>query len=622
MPAPVEPHGCGFAVRFPHWRDRTIDEEAFRQQLGVPADDDPVWSQDKTVVRGPAGMGAAGIDEENDLFLRAFRELGLVLGQPRDSGMGRGFDVRCPWQEEHTDRVDSGTFFAPGRGFRCHHGHCDGRGLPELPARLNELLIEDNGGLVTLAGLDFDEVDLVGDPVHGRLIPVGKRKRVAVGGETYELSEDGLALAFVDEHQDRLRWDNTRGLWLIWGRHWLVDGVGRVFHWARELARRLRQDQEGAKALAKIAAASAIERAARSDPRVATVLLDWDKDQYAIGTADVHVDLRTGAMRPLEPRDLMQRSTLVAPDPEMATPIWDKFLWETFGGDIDQIEWLHQWFGYCLTGDVTAEMLVFLYGTGGNGKGTVIDTITAIAGDYATPINTGMLMQRKFEAHETEIARLCGARLIFGSELNKDARWDAARLKRLASKEGKMTGRFMHKNHFDFPLTGKLTITANHKPVIEHVDSALERRLVLWPFPFQLEKAAMDASLKDRLVPEYPGILWKLIVGANEALGTIAGGGSLWNLVPQTVVEASREYLVEEDHTALWLKERCVKGGSVGATEAHKDYETWCNVEGHIPISVRKISAEAKRAAGLAGMLIEVRHTETGSVWQGVSLKG
>lgn len=52
-------------------------------------------------------------------------------------GSGR-YDITCPWFNEHTDRIDSGTaYFEPDDnyplgGFKCQHGHCNKRHIRDL----------------------------------------------------------------------------------------------------------------------------------------------------------------------------------------------------------------------------------------------------------------------------------------------------------------------------------------------------------------------------------------------------------------------------------------------------------------------------------------------------------
>jgi hypothetical protein len=97
---------------------------------------------------------------EMDAVLQAFRLLGKVQGHGRVMTMGWGFDVECPWVEEHTARATTGTSYVPVHGrFHCHHGHCQDRDMGEVRERLDQLLREQSGGVMSIAALEFDAVD-------------------------------------------------------------------------------------------------------------------------------------------------------------------------------------------------------------------------------------------------------------------------------------------------------------------------------------------------------------------------------------------------------------------------------------------------------------------------------
>lgn len=70
---------------------------------------------------------------ENPIVVK-LRALGLHKG---DLGAGK-HEITCPWADEHTDKVDSGTaYFEPNPdypvgGFRCHHSHGDRLRLGDL----------------------------------------------------------------------------------------------------------------------------------------------------------------------------------------------------------------------------------------------------------------------------------------------------------------------------------------------------------------------------------------------------------------------------------------------------------------------------------------------------------
>jgi putative DNA primase/helicase len=93
------------------------------------------------------------------------------------------------------------------------------------------------------------------------------------------------------------------------------------------------------------------------------------------------------------------------------------------------IGFLQRFLGYCLTGYTHEHILVFLYGTGGNGKGVFVSTVTGILNDYAVVAPIEMFLIRKYEAHPTEIARLKGARLVVAQETQKGRSWDEAKIK-------------------------------------------------------------------------------------------------------------------------------------------------------------------------------------------------
>lgn len=97
--------------------------------------------------RGSALPGKTSTaDDRLDLLTRA----GLHL-EPL-SGTEGAHRIVCPWVHEHTDEDPSGTvYFSPSEengwrgGFKCHHGHCQGRTIADLTfflARLQQISAE------------------------------------------------------------------------------------------------------------------------------------------------------------------------------------------------------------------------------------------------------------------------------------------------------------------------------------------------------------------------------------------------------------------------------------------------------------------------------------------------
>jgi putative DNA primase/helicase len=97
-------------------------------------------------------------------------------------------------------------------------------------------------------------------------------------------------------------------------------------------------------------------------------------------------------------------------------PLWDAFLARVTDNNHELIGFLQRYLGYCMTGHTREHVLLFLYGTGANGKGVFVNTVSRIFGDYAMVAPMDLFMASKHERHPTEIAKLRGVRLIVAQE--------------------------------------------------------------------------------------------------------------------------------------------------------------------------------------------------------------
>lgn len=74
---------------------------------------------------------------ENDPIYKMLDGQGLIKYQDGDK-----WQITCPWVEDHTGETDNGTalMIRPGGelGFKCHHGHCEGKNLGDVHDWLSE----------------------------------------------------------------------------------------------------------------------------------------------------------------------------------------------------------------------------------------------------------------------------------------------------------------------------------------------------------------------------------------------------------------------------------------------------------------------------------------------------
>jgi putative DNA primase/helicase len=398
------------------------------------------------------------------------------------------------------------------------------------------------------------------------------------------------------------RWDNTR---------WQIDEDDTVLWAAGDLAENIAaHDPRGAfttTALQKHRRRSmsttgikAMLTQAKSAPGMVLNAAALDADPYALCTPDGIVDLRTGLVKTPDPnKDFHSRSTTVGSQPQ-PTPRWQKFLTDTFGDDAEgreMIDYLQLLLGYSVTGDVGAQILPFLFGTGKNGKSVLLDVLMKLLGDYADAAPPGFLMAKPYEGHPTDLAELHGRRVIVCSEVKPDDKFDEARVKLLTGGD-RIKARRMRQDFFSFEPTHKLWLLGNHRPEVGTGGFAFWRRMRLIPFERVVPDNRKIDNLADLLVTEEgPGILNWLIDGARRYLN---GDRDLTG--PQRVRIATTAYAETEDHTGRFYEECCVLGPDLRAeqTALYAVYKTWCQNEGVPAMSSRAFAARTRELVGLA----------------------
>ncbi|MFD0287671.1 DNA primase family protein [Streptomyces lutosisoli] len=405
------------------------------------------------------------------------------------------------------------------------------------------------------------------------------------------------------------RWDTTR---------WQIDEDDTVLWAAGDLAETIAtHDSRGlftTTALHKhrtramsTSGMNAMLAQARSAPGMVLKADRLDADPYALCTPQGVVDLRTGLLRAPDPnKDFHSRSTTVGPQ-QTPIPRWLRFLTDTFGDDaegLQMIDYLQLLLGYSITGDVGAQILPFLWGTGKNGKSVLLDVMMKLLGDYADAAPPGFLMAKPFEGHPTDLAELHGRRVYVCSEIKPGDKFDEARVKHLTGGD-RIKARRMRQDPFSFEPTHKLWLLGNHRPEVGTGGFAFWRRMRLIPFERVVPDDRKIDNLADILViEEGPGVLGWLIDGARRYLG---GDRDLTG--PERVRIATTAYAETEDHTGRFYEECCRLGPDLRAeqTALYAAYTTWCNNEGALVMSSRAFASRTRELVGLAspkGMIL------------------
>ena len=402
-------------------------------------------------------------------------------------------------------------------------------------------------------------------------------------GDVGALTEDTLATAFECAHAGKVHYAHAFGRWYVYNGAsgiWSWDREELVANWVREFVRDLNREQR--EKWGKAAVVSAVAKLARRHPAIAISGMEFDNNPMLLGTPAGPIDLSTAEALTPSWKHMVSKSTSVA-RASGKPKLWLDTLLFASGGDTDLVDYLQRLFGYCLTGHTSEESLEFFHGSGGNGKGVVMNTVLAIAGDYGRQASMDTFIRSRNDRHPADLADLVGARLVIAAESAEGARWDEQRVK-MATGRDRISARFMRGNFFEFQPAFTLLIASNHKPRIGTVDDAWRRRLHL--IPFDRKPAKADHELKDKLRAEYPQILAWMIEGAEW-----------WSrdglMPPDSVVTATEEYLAEEDVIGIWFRECCEAAGAQEKAyriDLYRSFESWCHQMGHAASSLHKVT--------------------------------
>jgi len=409
-------------------------------------------------------------------------------------------------------------------------------------------------------------------------------------------SEDSLAQRMALAHGHELRYVAPWGQWFLWnGRCWERDNTLKAVHLARQICHDVAVELTASgelddkklpavvRALKSAKTIYAVTNLARADRRLAASIQQWDANACRLNTPSGEVCLRTGALLPSDPESYHTKITAVAPSGD-SCPTWLKFLDRVTGGDAELMAYLQRVCGYALVGEVLEHALVFLYGTGGNGKSVFTNTVSGILGSYAQAAPMTTFAESAGNQHPTDLAMLRGARLVTAAETEEGQRWAAAKIKLLTGGDV-VAARFMRQDFFEFKPQFTLVISGNHKPGLRSVDEAMRRRLHLVPFTQTIPVEERDPNLPAALKAEWPAILQWMVEGC---LAWRAGGLK----PPPVVANATEDYLGDEDVMGQWLEEATEPAFDAfeTTTALHDDYRAWAERTGERFLGTKRFS--------------------------------
>ncbi len=426
----------------------------------------------------------------------------------------------------------------------------------------------------------------------------------------YSLSETGAAelmaarLArdwhYLPERDKWIRWDGTR--WAFDPAAVKLMGLSKLVahEFLAEAKRALDSDDARAEKLSRFVATAQKRNFRRnvidllkSEPGIPIPFHEFDKDPFLLNCQNGTLDLRLGALREHRREDKITRILPWAFDADAACPRWERFLVEVLP-DAETVAFVQRLVGYCLTGDTSEHVVMFLFGRGANGKTVFLNSLLGLLGEYATQAPTSMLIASQGERHPTELVTLYARNLVVCAEVPGGKAWNEELIKSISGGDV-ISARGMREDFWTFRPTHKLLISGNHKPIVRGQDDGIWRRWRLLPFEKTIVGADRDPKLAEKLVAEMQGILAWAVRGCTA--------WQRYGLKPSSkVLLATADYRSESDRLAPFIEECCVLDAQAVIPRAglYRAYQQWSEAQGERRALSEKDFAEYVRGRGAA----------------------
>lgn len=412
---------------------------------------------------------------------------------------------------------------------------------------------------------------------------------------------------------DRIRYIVAWKKWLCWdSKRWRIDETGEIYRYAKQVSDALpKTSKNGGPSRTQTAAGiNSMINLAGTEPGIALAPDQLDADPHLFNVTNGTVDLRTGELQPHNPNNLITKIAGAAYDPHAPCPEFTKFL-ERVQPDPDMRDFLGRLFGHALLGKVVEHVLGIFYGTGANGKTTLVEAVTSVFGNYGDTIEPGLLIDRG-ETHPTGTSDLFGLRLAVTHETDAGRRLAESTVKRLTGGD-RIKARRMREDFWSFKPSHSIIMATNHKPVVRGTDEGIWRRLRFIPFDVVIPEQERDGTLPEKLTHEADGILAWIIAGYHQ-----------WRdhrlAEPEQVSAATTAFRHESDMLGLFLEERCVLSSAmvVQSSELYTAWFDWCRNENHEPGTQTAFS----RTLQDRGFDPPKKNGYGRMIWRGIGLNG
>ena len=302
----------------------------------------------------------------------------------------------------------------------------------------------------------------------------------------------------------------------------------------------------------------------------------WDQNPLFINCRSGMIDINNDKILPHDPKYLSRAQLPVCYDPKQESIRWFEFLKNIFPEDFADPKdlksymmkhyLLQQWFGYCLLRNNRFHQALFLYGTGSNGKSTVIEVLQAMIGETNVSNLTLSDLCQRFK-----IQHLQGKMVNLATETGSRDPLSMETFKTIVAGE-KISAERKFGDVFEFRPYVKFCVSMNDTPVIADKSHGFERRLIVLSFNRRIEKHEIIPNMKEHIIEEIDGVFIWAIRGLQDLLKRNCF------YIGDTIGEDTDQFM-KTVNPLLIFGEECCEFGPDYETEPQAlwdNYKSWC----------------------------------------------
>ncbi|HEY3361808.1 MAG TPA: phage/plasmid primase, P4 family [Methanosarcina sp.] len=254
----------------------------------------------------------------------------------------------------------------------------------------------------------------------------------------------------------------------------------------------------------------------------------------------------------------------------------------------EDIPFLEEWAGYCLTTDVSYQKALMLYGIPGTGKSVFVTMLETFIGEE----NASAESLQKIEEDKYRSAKLYGKRVNICSDIPSTKMHKTEVFKKLVSGLDTVDAENKFQDPFKFKNKAKLTFSANKIPEGPK-DPAFYERFCLVEFEHKFRGTEDDdKNLIQKLTTdiELSGFLNVALKGLKRLYDNDKFSYN------KTFEETEREYMLNSNPVAFFMEEcTMISSKDIEGTLLYLSYVDWCNKSNKTRVSNIEFSRQLNK---------------------------